>query len=80
MGFIYHADKITRKATLDVSLKVEGMSVKAQLIINTFQWHAAGVGLLKNVVDPGRNGRATGIAGILPGEIKILVQGYYGLR
>jgi hypothetical protein len=51
MGFIYHADKITRKATLDVSLKVEGMSVKAQLIINTFQWHAAGVGQLKNVVD-----------------------------
>jgi hypothetical protein len=45
------AYKVTRKATVDVSIAVEGMSVRAKLIVNTNQWYASGVGLLKNVVD-----------------------------
>ena len=50
-GTYADAYKVTRKASAAVSLNTEGMNVKAKLIVNTNQWYAAGVGLLKNVVD-----------------------------
>ncbi len=50
-GNFKDAYKVTRKATIDVSLEVEEMNVQAKLIVNTDQWYAAGVGLLKSEVE-----------------------------
>jgi hypothetical protein len=50
-GTYPEAYKVTRKATANVSIEVQGMSLQGVLILNTSQWYAAKVGLLKNVVD-----------------------------
>jgi hypothetical protein len=49
-GTYAEAYKVTRKATVDGSLQMEGSSVKARLIISTDQWYSARVGLLKSVI------------------------------
>jgi hypothetical protein len=45
------AYKITRKAVVDATVLAQGMSVRATLTLNTVQWYAAGVGLLKSEVE-----------------------------
>jgi hypothetical protein len=50
-GTFSEAYKVTRMATVDASLQMEGSAIKGKLIVNTSQWYAAGVGLLKSVVN-----------------------------
>ena len=50
-GTFADAYKVTRKATVDVNIEAEGVNIQAKLIVNTNQWYAAGIGLLKSEVD-----------------------------